>query len=538
MHFILRLVGGESLGQSTKIVKSSAVMAVATLTSRVLGLVREQAIAMIFGASSLTDAFWVAYRIPNMLRDLFAEGSFSSAFVPVLSEELRKSDEDGRNLFWSVFLLLLIITSTIAICVLIFSSQIVQFIAPSFSQNPEQFLIASNLVKLMAFFLPFVSIAALAMGGLNTKKLFFLPAMAPASFNIIMIFCIFGLTGYLKSNDIQNIYALGIGVLFGGFFQFFVQLPSLLKNGYEFKAKINLNSPQLKRILKRLGIGTIGIAATQINLLINTFLATSAGVGAVSFLSFGMRLFQFPVGILGVSISGANLVYFSEKWKESNKEEAIKILKSSYYLSLFVMIPATLFLFAFSREIVMLIFERGSFDYIAGNNTSIALDCYLFGLPSYGLYKIFGPTFYAIDREKLPIFISIFSIFVNIIFCITLTPIYGFKILALGTSISMILNSFLQMVFISREIKIGLDFFINVKITKLIIVNIFIFIITLISKNKIYEHFKVDQFFVTAIFVTLSFFLFIIFYFLLMTLLGDKELVVSFLKKMKKRLSK
>ena len=531
-------MGGEALGTNSKILKSSAVMAAATLTSRVLGLVREQAIAMMFGASFLTDAFWVAYRIPNMLRDLFAEGNFSSAFVPVLSEELSKSEEDGRNLFWSVFFLLLLITSIIAGCVLFFSDEIVRFIAPSFYENPEQFLIASNLVKLMAFFLPCVSLAALAMGGLNSKKLFFLPAMAPASFNVVMIGAIFGLTVYLKTAGIETIYALGVGVLVGGATQFFVQLPSLLKNGYELKAKVSLFSPQVKRILHRLGIGTIGIAATQINLLINTFLATSAGVGAVSFLSFGMRLFQFPVGILGVSISGANLVYFSEKWKNGEEKQAKEILQSSYFLSLFVMLPAAVFLYFFAREIVFLVFERGSFDAAAGDNTSIALKCYLIGLPSYGLYKIFGPTFYAIDKEKLPIGISIFCIIVNVIFCLSLTPVYGFKILALGTSISMLLNSLMQMWFINREVNLGIGFFLSKKVSRLLFVNLVMTGITCGIKLMAPEIFRLESFWSGAISVGFSFVGFTCFYLLLMTLLGDRETVISFLEKMKKRIAK
>ena len=513
-------------------------MAIATLISRVLGLVREQAIAMIFGASFLTDAFWVAYRIPNMLRDLFAEGNFSSAFVPVLSEELHKSKKAGRDLFWSVFILLGIITSVVATCVLFCSDQIVGFIAPSFKDNLNQFIIASNLVKLMAFFLPCVSLAALAMGGLNSKKIFFIPAMAPATFNIVMIVAIVGFTAYLNSNGIQGIYALGYGVLVGGLIQFFVQLPCLLKNGYELNAKINLFSPQLRRILKRLGIGTIGIAATQINLLINTFLATSVGVGAVSFLSFGMRLFQFPVGILGVSISGANLVYFSEKWKAGQKNEAKDILASSYFLSLFVMLPATTFLFLFARELVYLVFERGSFDSAAGVNTTIALKCYLVGLPSYGLYKIFGPTFYAIDREKLPIGISIFCIAVNVVFCLVLTPKYGFKILALGTSISMLLNSFLQMIFLHRDIDLGWSFYLSKKILRLLMVNILIALIAFFIKYKFVTNVGELGFMKRSIIFTGSFILFCSIYIFFMTLFGDRELVVSFLKKMKKRIIK
>lgn len=526
------------MGANNKILKSSAVMAVATLTSRVLGLVREQAIAMMFGASFLTDAFWVAYRIPNMLRDLFAEGNFSSAFVPVLSEELHQSEEAGRDLFWSVFFLLGIITTSVSACVLFFSAEIIEVIAPPFSSNPEQFQIASNLVKIMAFFLPCVSLAALAMGGLNSKKLFFLPAMAPASFNVIMIMAIFGLTAYFKSVGIQTIYALGVGVLVGGATQFFVQLPSLLKHGYELKAKINLLSPQVKRIMHRLGIGTIGIAATQINLLINTFLATSAGVGAVSFLSFGMRLFQFPVGILGVSISGANLVYFSEKWKSGEQQQAKDILESSYFLSLFVMLPATTFLFIFARELVFLVFERGSFDQIATSNTALALKCYLIGLPSYGLYKVFGPTFYAIDREKLPIGISIFCILINVVFCLVLTPVYGFKILALGTSVSMLLNSFLQMVFLGREIGLGLSFYLSRKIIKLIGLNLSIAILSFILKNYIAQESIPKSFLTEALIFGSSFIIFCGVYLFLMTLVGDKELVISFMEKLKKRIIK
>jgi putative peptidoglycan lipid II flippase len=529
---------GDFLKTNNKILKSSAVMAVATLTSRVLGLIREQAIAMMFGASFLTDAFWVAYRIPNMLRDLFAEGNFSSAFVPVLSEELNKSNRAGRDLFWSVFVLLLVITSIIATGVLIFSGEIINFIAPTFQNNLRQFTIASNLVKMMAFFLPCVSVAALAMGGLNSKKIFFLPAMAPASFNVVMIIAIFFLTAYLHSNGLEPIYALGIGVLFGGMTQFFVQLPFLIKNGFELKARLSLFSPQVKRILKRLGLGTIGIAATQINLLINTFLATSAGVGAVSFLSFGMRLFQFPVGILGVSISGANLVYFSEKWKKGELEQAKDILQSSYFLSLFVMLPATIFLYFYSRDLVFLIFERGSFDAVAGESTAIALRCYLVGLPSYGLYKIFGPTFYAIDREKLPIGISIFSIIVNVVFCVSLTPYYGFKILALGTSISMLLNSFLQIIFINHEIKLGMKFFISTKIIRLVIVNIIIAAMTFLLKSNLENTGKSREFLATGMEMGASFFLFVAVYFILMVLLGDRETVVSVLKKMKKRIIK
>ena len=357
--------------------------------------------------------------------------------------------------------------------------------------------------------------------------------MAPASFNLVMIISIFGLTAYFNSIGIETIYALGVGVLVGGATQFFVQLPMLLRNGFALSKKIRLLSPQVRRIIARLGIGTVGIAATQINLLINTFLATSAGVGAVSFLSFGMRLFQFPVGILGVSISGANLVYFSEKWKSGEKEQAKTILQSSYYLSLFVMFPALIFLYIYAREIVYIIFERGSFDKVAGDNTALALKYYLVGLPSYGLYKIFGPTFYAIDREKLPIFISIFCILVNVVFCVALTPKYGFKVLALGTSISMIFNTFLQMVFINREINLGASFFFPKKIIKLIFANLLTAYILWLAKGVFSVN--TESAFSIVLYLSFSLVAFTLFYLALVSFLVDKEIVNSFLKKLWKR---
>ena len=429
--------------------------------------------------------------------------------------------------------LLLIVTGIISLCVIFFSDEIINLTAPSFQNNPQKFQIASNLTKMTAFFLPLISFAALSMGALNTKKIFFIPSLAPAAFNVVMISSIFGVTYILQQNGFEIIYALGIGVLFGGFVQFIVQVPLLFKNGFIPTRDISLLSKSVRKIIGRLGIGTIGVAATQINLLINTLLATNAEIGAVSFLSYGFRLFQFPVGILGVSVSGANLVHFSADWKAGRKEKAISVLNTSFTLSLFFMIPSTFFLFENSSELVKIIFERGAFYCHAPEKTSLALQYYVFGLPFYGIYKVFGPTFFSMDKEKLPVFISIFSIAVNIVFCLFLTPKYGFQVLALGMSLSIALNSLLQSVFISKLLSLSFNFFVSWRVLRIIVASLIAYFIMIFFKKFLgWEESLVSQ--ITHL--VSSALVFGIVYVMTIWPLGEREFVGQLFEKIKKKM--
>jgi len=303
-----------------KVLFSSAKMAIATFSSRILGLVREQAIAAVFGASGLTDAFQIAYRIPNMLRDLFAEGAFSSAFVPTFTGLRLKNEKLAKSLLWSMAVLLVLITGVLSTVIIIYAPEIILMLTKEvFNSDAARFNITVQLVRIMAPFLVLISLAALFMGALNTLKVFFVPSFAPALFNVAMIACIFLLPERLKIWGHHPILSLGIGVMLGGFVQMIVQLPILFKKGYGPQGPINLVNTESKLILNRLGIGTVGIAATQINVIVTTILATGTVVGAVSWLTFAFRLFQFPVGILSVSIAGSNLVHFSDAWKSGKK---------------------------------------------------------------------------------------------------------------------------------------------------------------------------------------------------------------------------
>lgn len=444
-------------------------MAIATFLSRILGLVREQVMAAYFGASGITDAFLVAYRIPNLLRDLFAEGAFSSAFVPTFVEANQESQEKSRELLWSLFWLLTFITGIISILMAIFAPELIEIFAPSFTKDPEKFQITVTLTRIMSPFLTFVSLAALFMGALNSLKVFFVPSLAPAFFNLASIVCQLALSGILYSWGYHPVYSLAIGVMVGGALQMGVQLPLLYKRGFRPMWPKELWSKRAQKIVKMIGPGMVGFAATQINLLISTILATGTVVGATSWLNYSFRLFQLPVGILSVSIGNSNLVHFSESWKKGDREGAIRFLQSSYTLSLLTVMPALSMLYFLSDEMVNVIFERGRFDHASTLFTAEALRLYALGLPFYSFYKIWVPTFYALDRQKIPVIASLFSIGFNISFCLILTPIFGFKVLALGTTLSMLVNSGFQSIVLKKDLNLPMSFFVNARVLKIIL---------------------------------------------------------------------
>jgi putative peptidoglycan lipid II flippase len=452
-----------------RLIGSSGKMAVATLLSRVLGLVREQVLAAKFGATGLTDAFTIAFRLPNMLRDLFAEGAFSSAFVPVFTEERLTDPLAARRLLWSLFILLGSITTVIAILIFLFARPLLHFITDSqFTADLERVEVTVQLIRVMAPFLVFVSLAALFMGALNTLRVFFVPALAPACFNIIMIACMIYLPSHVERWGFHPIFSLGVGVLVGGFIQMLIQLPMIFKLAYGPMGPISFFNRATGKIVNRLGVGTIGIAATQINILITTMLATSTVIGAVSWLNYAFRLFQFPIGILSVSIANSNLVHFSEAWKGGRFTEAKEIFEKSYLLSMATIIPATALMLALAPETVQLIFERGKFGPEDTYQTSLALMAYAVGVPFYGLFKMLVPTFFALDKPKLPVFISVTSIAFNLVFCIIFVGQYGFVVLALGTSLSMLLNCSLQVFFLKRELNLPLALFFQPRLFKFI----------------------------------------------------------------------
>jgi putative peptidoglycan lipid II flippase len=471
---------------SNSILKSSAVMAVATFCSRILGLVREQLMALYFGASGLTDAFLVAYRIPNLLRDLLAEGAFSSAFVPTITEANQESAQTGRKLLWELFFILGSVTAVLSVLIFIFAQELITVFAPSFLADPEKFQLTVTMTRIMCPFLFFISLAALFMGALNSLKVFFVPALAPATYNLASIFATIFLAGFLRSQGHEPVLCLGWGALLGGFLQMIVQLPLIIKRGYGPVWPSQLFSKRANKVILLLGPGLVGFAATQINLLVNTILATGAAVGATSWLNYAFRLFQLPVGILSVSIGNSNLVHFSSSWKAGKKEEAVATLSSAYFLSFLSVMPAMVLLYVYSEEVINLIFERGRFSRASTIMTASALRMYVLGLPLYSLYKIWVPTFYAIDRQKIPVLSSLLSIVVNILFCWSMTPLYGFSMLALGTTLSMLLNCMILGFMLNKDLRLGWRFFLNLRLFKLMGASLLMVIVSLFIQTQLH----------------------------------------------------
>ncbi len=510
---------------------SSLKMSIATLSSRVLGFLREIIFANIFGASGFTDAYYVAFRIPNMLRDLFAEGAFSSAFVPIFTGEKNKGDKNAIRLMWSMALVLLFITGIISVLIYFNADHLVAALTDKkFVADPERFEIATNLTRMMSPFLAFVSLAALFLGVLNTYKMFFAPALAPAAFNIIMIASMLTFPIVLEERGIHKVYSLGIGVFFGGLVQMLFQLPLLWKKGLLRFEGLSLGSKKVKQVLGRMSIGTVGVAATQINLFVSTILATGTTLGAVSWLSYSFRLFQFPVGILGVSIGNANLVHFSDHWKRGEKGEAIICLSTSYLTSLFVLLPAAFLIFLLSKESVMLAFERGAFSGHDTEMVTMALKAYLLGLPFYGLYKVFSPSFYTIDKPKIPVMVSSASVLLNIIFCVSLIDSYGFRILAFGTSLSMIFIIVTLGFLMGRYLEVGLSFFFNLKVLKFLSASILMFLVGQYFKEFLYAS-EVGTLLLFTLMTILSAFV----YLSLLCAMGEYRHVAKFLRRFFKR---
>ena len=425
--------------------------------------------AYYFGASKFTDAFLVAYRIPNLFRDLLAEGAFSQAFVPVLQEKLKESKEAARILCWRAFLWLGLVTIILAGIMFIFAPQIVGFFAPSFQQDQSLWSTCVFLTRTMLPYLVLVTMAAMLMATLNALKHFFLPAISTLFFNISMILSTVIGFPFLRDQGIEPVYCLAIGVLIGGSVQFFMQLVLIIRAGFgPIKVKLQADH-SIKKIGKNLSVGFIGFAAVQINLIVNTILATSSGLGAVSWLTYAFRLFQFPVGVFAVSLSSSHLVYFSEAWKKGETEKALEYFKASFNFSLVLLIPIAVITYILAPSLVELVFERGAFDSSDTLSTGLALSLYAVGIPFYGLYKIFGPTFFALDKPQFPLYGTIIAVIINIVFSLQMIPIMGFSALALGTSLGSIGSVVFQISILKNKLKLPLQFFVGMDLVKIAI---------------------------------------------------------------------
>ncbi len=429
-------------GTSSQLTKSAGVIGAATMGSRILGLVRDQVLAFLFGAGDQMDAYNIAFRIPNLVRDLFAEGAMSAAFVPTFTRTLTK---DGREPAWRLGNLvvntLLIVTGAIVVLGIVFAAPLSTLFASAYAAVPGKLELTAFLTRIMFPFLLLVAVAAALMGMLNSLHRFFVPAVSPAMFNVGSIVCTIGLAPVMPLLGLPVIVAPAIGVLVGGFLQMAVQWPALHREGYRYRPALDFHDEGLRRVLILMGPGVVGLAAVQINLLVNSILATGEGTGAVSALSYAFRVMYMPIGIFGVSIATAVVPTLSRHAARNDAAGMRETVSAGLRLMLMMNVPATIGLIALSTPIVALIFEHGQFSAADTAATAAALAFYAPGLVGYSAVKIAVPSFYAIHDSRTPVLVSVATVVLNVALNLALVRTIGFKGLALGTAVSAVFNA-------------------------------------------------------------------------------------------------
>lgn len=469
------------------VARSAGVVSAFVMLSRIFGLVREQIFAAYFGAGYLRDAFNIAFKIPNLLRDLFAEGALSVAFVKVFTDyNVNVNEKEAWRLAALVFNALAVVMACIVVLGIIFSPYLVEGITTlsqslagktitSFDENKA--ILATSLTQIMFGFIMLVSLSAVVMGVLNTKGHFAIPASASTAFNIVSILAGLGFAYLLsggswevgtKENPVPPmsgqwaIMGMAIGTVCGGLAQFAIQIPSLYKVGFRLKPLLSFTDAGVKRVLRLMGPAVIGTSAVQIKVMIDAILAYSID-GGVSWLQYAFRLMQFPLGVFGVAVGIAALPTLSKLGSEKNIEKFRSTLSGSMSLVFLLTIPSACGLIILGEPIIRLIYERGFFTSSDTTMAAYALAAYALGLGGYAAIKILSPAFFALEDAKTPMYVSVASIIVHIFFSYTLLQYFrtvgvtderpdgfGHVGVALSTSIVATIN-FLALTFLMRR---------------------------------------------------------------------------------------
>ncbi|MDP2863597.1 MAG: murein biosynthesis integral membrane protein MurJ [Desulfobacterales bacterium] len=436
--------------EKTLVTKAAVVVGSATLLSRILGFVRDIIIAWYFGAGLCSDAFFVAFRIPNLFRRLFAEGSLSISFIPVFAECLTKQGKDEANrLAGSAVRLLSLILIVAVISGILLSPLIVKLIAPGFSDTAGKYALTVSLTRIMFPYLFFICLVALFMGILNVLGHFAAPAFAPAILNISMIAALL----FIPAGAGEPAKILAAGVLVGGFLQLAVQIPFLIKKGVYFWKGSGIYHPGLKEVGTLMLPAIFGAAVYQINILIGTLLASFLPEGSVSYLYYADRLVQLPLGIFAISAATAIFPALSRQASGNDMGAFRETFDYSIRIVLFITFPCMIGLIVLREPIVALLFKRGEFDAQTAALTAQALLYYSMGLWAFASVRIVVSMFYALRDTRTPVITALISFLANVVLSLLLMKPLKHGGLALATSLSSMLN--VALLLLALDIKIG-----------------------------------------------------------------------------------
>ncbi|MDI6703548.1 MAG: murein biosynthesis integral membrane protein MurJ [bacterium] len=428
--------------------KSIGIVNIGITGSRISGYIRDMSIASSFGANFITDAFFVAFTIPNMLRQLLGEGALSVAFIPIFTRYFGKDKKEAWRLGSIVVNLLFVISSLIAILGIIFSPIIIKIIAPGF-KGEEAYPLAVKLTRIMFPFVILISLSALIMGILNSCRHFFLPAIAPILLNLGMIASIYLLCPAFT----QPIIGLAIGVLIGGFGYLIIQIPGLIKHKMRYQLTFDLSHPGLREISHLFIPAILGLAASQMILIfIGRILASYLVVGSVSFLYFANRLIQLPTSLFGVAIATVSFPSISEYAAINQPHKVKDTFLYSLKMVIFTTIPVTIGLIILGKPIIQVLFQRGEFSEASVQDTYSCLFYYSFGLIGYSSLKVIIRTFYALKDAITPLKVGLLIILVNVILSLILMRPLEASGLALATSISSLLNVSILLIILEKRI--------------------------------------------------------------------------------------
>jgi putative peptidoglycan lipid II flippase len=426
--------------ETARIARAAGLVSAMTLVSRLLGLFREQVFAALLGAGYHSDAFRIAFRIPNLLRDLFAEGALSAAFVPTYTRTQKEGGvEAGFRLANRVYTFLAIVLGLLVLLAIACAWPIVSGIAPGFDDAPGKAELTVRLTRVMMPFLPLVSFAAVAMGMLNAEGRFGIPALSPALFNVVAIVWAGGLWALGLSLD-QVVLGWAIGTLAGGLAQFLVQVPSLRRLGWRFRPEWAPGDPSLRQVGRLMAPATVGLAAVQVNIFVSSIFA-SHQPGAVSWLDYAFRLLYLPIGLFGVALGTIATAGLARRAAEGDMDGLRTTLRQSLSMLAYLTVPATVGLMALGVPVVRLLYERGRFTPADTQATAVALFLYSVGLVGYTGVKVLAPAFYSLGAPRVPLAASVLAVATNLTVILAGHATLGYRAIALGTALGSLLNA-------------------------------------------------------------------------------------------------